>query len=189
MASAAAGRKEFRGSGAERAAQRTLQAEERSSSLRPGLCPYKAPFLLTASVSPPAPWSSACLWGQSLGWGTGVNSREPLGRRTNEHCLARVEQSLAGMPPLQGLSPLPGLPTCSPKGMMGVGQLAVIDTGIDGGDNDADDDSCPVFEAPIGERPDTLASYKHKALPKTSSTGKPPCLQGLTAGNPWPTTG
>lgn len=121
VASAAAGRKEFRGSGAERAAQRSLQAEERSSSLRPGLCPYKAPSLLTASVSPPAPWSGACLRGQSLGWGTGVNSREPLGRRTNEHCLARVEQSLAGMPPLQGLSPLPGLPTSSPKGMMGCG--------------------------------------------------------------------
>lgn len=65
VASAAAGRKEFRGSGAERAAQRWLQAEERSSSLRPGLCPYKAPSLLTASVSPPAPWSGACLQGQS----------------------------------------------------------------------------------------------------------------------------
>lgn len=98
VAAAARGRKEFRGSGVEQAAQRSLQAEERSSSLQPGLCPCKALLCSQPQLHHLRSGIGACLQGQSSGWGTGVSSRGRWGSRTNELCPARVEQSLAGTP-------------------------------------------------------------------------------------------
>lgn len=71
--------------------------------------------------------------------------------------------------------------------MLGVGRWhrAQIPAGED---SDAGDD-CPAFQSPVGERPDTLACYKHKAQPKPSSSRKASCLVGLTAQNPCLTLG